>query len=92
MGAKPSVTLKFKPVEGGEEIGFAAWWERDGKLQGGLDRRVKRVKVEMDDGTVHEIVRRGEREVSHWANLRDWRSGGSGGGGRRRDDDDGGGW
>lgn len=87
-GRKPDITIGFKAVNASKETKdtpFAAFWSEDGRLGGGLDKRVAQVKIQLEDGTVVHIKRENGK-LTHWCNAKDWRDGprrSSGGGGRR---------
>lgn len=74
---KPDITIGFKAVGAGKDVRdtpFAAFWDEDGRLGGGLDRRVAQVKIQLEDGTVIHIKRENGK-TSHWCNAKDWRGG-----------------
>lgn len=54
-GEKPVVKLVFKSkelIDGKTRyVNIAAYWEREGRLSGGLDRKIRGVVVHYEDGT-----------------------------------------
>lgn len=94
-GNKPELKIAIKPVDGGERVSLFAFWRRDnGKLSGSLDRRVKGIRVVLEDGS-HVDLRRVDGKHTHWIDCFEESDGGggprsggySGGGGSRHGDD-----
>jgi len=73
MAGKPDVRVVLKSKSTGASITLCSFWSKDGdRPSGGLDRRIKRIKVEWEDqdGTTHtELVTNAGKESSHYANL-----------------------
>lgn len=73
MAGKPDVRVVLKSKATGASITLCSFWTQDGdRPSGGLDRRIKRIKVEWEDqdGTTHtELVINAGKESSHYANL-----------------------
>lgn len=66
-GNKPAIRITCKRRGGDGRVGLFAFWRRDdGKMSGGMERRVKRIVVLMDDGTKIDIQRTGEKETTHY--------------------------
>lgn len=74
-GQKPDFSLSIKAVSAGREERphqVAAYWrEPDGRLNGGLDKKIKQLKIEYEDGTVVHVTRPNGK-TTHWLNLREW--------------------
>lgn len=68
-GKKPDTRIVLKAAEhGGGTITLASFWTDGERPSGGLDRRIKRLKVELEDGTV-VIVSNEHGQKTHWCNL-----------------------
>lgn len=68
-GKKPDTRIVLKATQhGGGTITLASFWTDGDKPSGGLDRRIKRLKVELEDGTV-VLVSNEHGAKSHWCNL-----------------------
>jgi hypothetical protein len=66
-GNKPEVKIAIKGVDGGNRVDLFAFWRRDnGKLSGALDRRVKGIRVYLEDGTHQDLRRTEGNRHSHW--------------------------
>lgn len=98
MSNRPELKITIKPVDGGERVSLFAFWRRDnGKLNGSLDRRVRGIRVVLDDGT-HVDLRRVDGKHTHWIDCFEERNDGkreAGGYGQSQRDDfppDGGGF
>jgi hypothetical protein len=70
-GSKPSAKLAIKSVDGGERTYIAAAWRRDDGRMGGmkLDRKVKQLAVQMEDGTIHRVKVGPDGKASHFIDL-----------------------
>ena len=68
MSNKPEIKIAIKPTEGGgSRVDLFAFWRRDnGKLSGALDRRVKGIRVYLEDGTQQTLRRIDGNKHSHW--------------------------
>ncbi len=79
-GSKPDVTVRIKEAGKGNdapETSLFSWWRNEkGGFRGGLDGRVKRIRVELQDGTKVDVGRitldNGKAGTSHWVNLKIW--------------------
>lgn len=62
---RPDTRIVLKSKEGGHSITLAAYWTDGERPSGGLDRRIKRLKVEWEDqdGT------NAGKESTHYCNL-----------------------
>lgn len=72
MAGKPDTRLVLKSKETGASITLASFWTDGERPSGGLDRRIKRLKVEWEDqdGTTHvETVTNAGKDSSHYCNL-----------------------
>ena len=79
MADKPRIKVALKPVDGGEAVQLLAAWDKEGgKLSASLDRNVKQIAIQMQDGTVHRVTRGANGKASHYVNVYD--NGSSGGG------------
>lgn len=68
-GKKPDTRIVLKAAEhGGGTITLAAFWTDGERPSGGLDRRIKRLKVELEDGTI-VVVNNTPPSRSHFCNL-----------------------
>lgn len=69
-GKKPDVRIYLKPATQGEggPVTLAAFWTDGERPSGGLDRRIKRLKVELEDGTI-VVVNNTPPNRSHFCNL-----------------------
>src|SRR5690606_41457019 len=77
-GTRPELKISIKATDGGERVSLFALWRRDnGRLSGSLDRRVKGIRVVMEDGT-HVDLRRVDGKPTHCVDC----SGENGGGPR----------
>lgn len=96
-GNKPEIKIAIKPVDGGNRVDLFAFWRRDnGKLSGSLDKRIRGVRIVMEDGTKHDLYKR-DGKHTHWIDCFEGRppadnfganeSGDSGGGGDDWGDD-----
>lgn len=67
---KPDVRIYLKPATQGEggPVTLAAFWTDSGKPQGGLDKRIKRMRIELEDGTVVDVSNAHPKR-SHFCNL-----------------------
>lgn len=64
-GNRPELKISIKATDGGERVSLFAFWRRDnGRLSGSLDRRVKGIRVVMEDGT-HVDLRRVDGKHTH---------------------------
>lgn len=59
-GEKPVVKVTFKSKTLSEDgkpryIALAAYWERDGRLSGGLERKIRGVVIHYDDGATERV-------------------------------------
>jgi len=70
-GSKPSAKLAIKSTDGGERTYIAAAWRRDDGRMGGmkLDRKVKQLAVQMEDGTIHRVKVGPDGKASHFIDL-----------------------
>lgn len=74
MSQRPAISIAIKPVGGGKEdrIYTLAGWERDGKVSSlQLDKRVKAMKLQLEDGSVVVIQRGADGKCSHYFDLFD---------------------
>ena len=69
-GKKPDVRIYLKPAQEGSggPVTLAAFWTDSGKPQGGLDKRIKRLRIELDDGTKIDVSNVAPNR-SHFCNL-----------------------
>lgn len=70
--SKPDTRVTLKSKATGASITLASFWTDSERPSGGLDRRIKRLKVEWEDqdGTTHtELVTNAGKDSSHYANL-----------------------
>lgn len=69
-GQKPNVSLYFKDKKTGKFVNFAAFWTDNGRPSGGLDKKITRVKIELEGGEVVVIANPRDREQqTHYLNL-----------------------
>jgi hypothetical protein len=86
-GSKPDVSVSLKPVGGSKEdrVYFMAGWRNDeGRITAlKFDRRVRRMKLELDDGKVISIDCPQGGKPTHFIDFYDaaGREGGGGSGG-----------
>lgn len=74
---KPKIKVSIKSKNGSENVSiFAAWVRPDGKLSATLDKKIRQLAVQMEDGSVHRITRDGDGKPSHWINVYDSADGG----------------
>jgi hypothetical protein len=66
-GNKPEVKVAIKSVDGGNRVDLFAFWRRDnGKLSGSMDRKVRGIRVYLEDGTHQDLKRIDGNKHSHW--------------------------
>lgn len=72
-GDKPAISISLKPVGGAKEdrVYFMAGWPRDdGKVSSlQLDRKIKAMKVQLEDGKVVTITRGADGKWSHYIDV-----------------------
>lgn len=67
---RPDIKVFFKSKSDGSYVDFAAFWKNDdGRLGGGLDKRITRVKIEYEDGSTKLIDARDKKNPSHYCNV-----------------------
>ena len=69
-GKKPDVRIYLKPAQEGSggPVTLAAFWTDSGKPQGGLDKRIKRMRIELEDGSIVDVSNAHPKR-SHFCNL-----------------------
>jgi hypothetical protein len=71
-GQKPEIKVYIKPSnreEKGGTITLAAYWRRDnGQLQGGMDKRIVKMRLLLDDGT-QVLVDNSKDSRSHYCDV-----------------------
>jgi hypothetical protein len=68
-GKKPDTRIVLKPANGeGSTITLASFWTDGERPTGGLDRRIAKMRILLDDGTQVLVVNAKEGR-SHWCNL-----------------------
>lgn len=71
-GQKPAISISLKPVGGSDRTYLMAGWEHGGKVSSLLlDRKVKALKVQMEDGTVVTVTRTDDGKSSHYIDIFD---------------------
>lgn len=73
-GTKPDTKVLLKNKSTGKTIQLAAYWTHDGPMpSGGLDRSIKRIRIEYEDrdGVTHTetIDNRVKETATHYCNL-----------------------
>jgi len=66
---RPQLKISVKPRGEGNgqgRISLFAFWRRDGKLSGALDKRVVELAAKLEDGTIVRVKREGDGKVSHF--------------------------
>ena len=66
---RPSLKISVKPRGEGNgqgRISLFAFWRRDGKLSGALDKRVVELAAKLEDGSIVRVKRDAEGKVSHF--------------------------
>jgi hypothetical protein len=82
-GQRPDTRIVLKPKRGERTITLASFWTDGDRPSGGLDRRIKRLKLELEDGTIVQVVNSPKEATTHYVNLyRDQPGNDSGGRGR----------
>jgi len=74
---RPTMSISLKPVGGSKEdrLYLLAGWERDGKLTSlALDRKVKQLAVQWEDGTITRVSRDDGGRWSHFVDVYDSRT------------------
>ena len=74
---RPTLSISLKPVGGSKEdrIYFLAGWERDGKVSSlAIDRKIKQVALQMEDGSVLRVKRNEDGRWSHFVDVYDTRA------------------
>lgn len=78
MADKPRIKIAVKPVDGGEATQLIAAWDKEGgKLSASIDRDIKAIAIQKQDGSVVRLTRGANGKWSHWVNVYD--NGSSGG-------------
>jgi hypothetical protein len=67
-GQRPDTRVCLKPTKGEGTITLASFWTDGDRPSGGLDRRIKRLKLELEDGTI-VVVDNTQGAKSHFCNL-----------------------
>jgi hypothetical protein len=68
-GQRPDTRIVLKPAKGeGGTVTLAAFWTDGDRPSGGLDRRIKRMKLELEDGTIVQVDNT-KGSLSHYVNL-----------------------
>lgn len=68
-GKKPDTRIVLKPANGeGGTITLASFWTDGERPTGGLDRRIAKMRILLEDGTQVLVVNSKEAR-SHWCNL-----------------------
>lgn len=65
---RPDTRIVLKPTEGGPTITVASFWTDGDRPSGGLDRRIVKLKLQLEDGTI-VTVDNAHGQRSHWCNL-----------------------
>jgi hypothetical protein len=74
---RPTMSISLKPVGGSKEdrLYLFAGWERDGKLSSlALDRKIKQLAVQWEDGTITRVSRDDGGRWSHFVDVYDSRT------------------
>jgi hypothetical protein len=79
-GQRPDTRIVLKPKKGEGTITLASFWTDGDRPSGGLDRRIKRLKVELEDGTVLLVINSPKEATTHYCNLFRDQPGNDGGG------------
>lgn len=69
MAGRPDIRIsaRRKDAQKGDwGVDIAAAWREDGRVSGRWDRKIKRIKIMLDDGTVHDI-----EPAEWWLNVRE---------------------
>lgn len=67
MGQKPDLKVALKPKGEGERVYLLAFWRREnGKLSGDIDRKVRGLRVYLEDGSHVDVKRHLDGKLSHW--------------------------
>ncbi len=74
-GERPELKIVIKDVETGERVDLFACWRRDnGRLSGALDRRIKGMRIVLEDGTKVDLYRRPDGKHTHYIDAYEERS------------------
>lgn len=75
-GENPRYKVEFKVIDGGRKIPFLAAWDRGDRVSASIDKRIKRFKIEEEDGTVTLFTRGSDGKWNAYVNLYDNGAGG----------------
>ncbi len=68
--SKPVLKIAIKPKDSGPAVAPIAYWRNDnGRLNGKLDRSVKSITIETNDGEIIKIERDAQGRETHWINA-----------------------
>lgn len=70
-GQKPDLKIALKPKDGGgDRVYFMAFWRREnGKLSGDVDRKLRGMRLFMEDGSHVDVKRGADGKLSHWLDV-----------------------
>lgn len=74
---RPTVSVSLKPVGGSKEDRkyILAGWERDGKVTSlAIDRKIKQLAVQWEDGSITRVQRDADGRWSHFVDVYDARA------------------
>ena len=66
---RPDTRVVLKPKSGGPTITLAAYWTDRERPSGGLDNRIRRMKIELENGEIVDVVNTPRESATHYANL-----------------------
>lgn len=65
---RPDTRIVLKPIKGDGTITLASFWTDQGRPSGGLDRRIKKLHLLLEDGT-KVLVENEHGSRTHYCNL-----------------------
>ena len=74
---RPTMSISLKPIGGSKEDRkyIMAGWERDGKLTSlAIDRKIKQLAVQWEDGSITRVQRDADGRWSHFVDVYDARA------------------